>query len=642
MLRIFFAITVLQLLVVIRWGQDEMRREQEAIQAIGRTIVDERSLVKRAQEASEKLKQQRLARLIDPFQSPLPSSSHEAASALFSVLRKWWQGAAMDPSMVEDSDSCLARSSQQDLLLAVSSTAVTVEGPDYGGGIVTWKFPEEAEDEEEAIYCVFGRIKRPARVDVAGGNKVVSCQAPPHVHYLQQAESLRSVAATYGMTIDDILRLNVNIGDPNKVFLGQKIALSEEQTPMFLAHPRLSASSRHYYRYISVELESIRPHSSLLRGGETLTLRGSGFVSSTEPCRSVCRVGNLRIVANVVSSSEMTCVVPSRWRVNTVESSGRSSEGTGDSCLGEVSCGQAAVEVSMNGKDFTRSGLFLTYSRAPICLLPMLEKGQLLKRYRLLKSHVVLPVWSSEHGEETESILRLVKRWKSVKGVAGVSLVTSLPLPLGLEGVNVIQQDSSSWVKSATRTLSVGEETALLRMLLCLGLEHMKGEEEIDYLTVASPYALVRNDLSIALSSLEAEAAGKFSLIGSASFVPLHLEAGGANGGEDASSIKLPASSQSVAFVSFPMSAVRSICKSQDSLTSPLNLLRNNRTRLVDASSAVTAQVENGRGGFLGMWKSSSGKRPGEERDRTARASGDLEAPGPNLFDYANWALRIC
>ena len=66
----------------------------------------------------------------------------------------------------------------------------------------------------------------------------------------------------------------------------------------------------------------------------------------------------------------------------------------------------------MNGKDFTRSGLFLTYSRAPICLLPMLEKGQLLKRYRLCTAHVVLPVWSSEHGEETEIsplILRSVK-----------------------------------------------------------------------------------------------------------------------------------------------------------------------------------------------------------------------------------------
>ena len=70
----------------------------------------------------------------------------------------------------------------------------------------------------------------------------------------------------------------------------------------------------------------------------------------------------------------------------------------------------------------------------------------------------------------------------------------------------MIQQDPSSWIKSATRTLSVGEATVLLRRLLCLGLEHMKGEEEIDYLTAASPYALFRNDLSIALSSLEAEA----------------------------------------------------------------------------------------------------------------------------------------
>uniref|UniRef100_A0A7S0ND22 LysM domain-containing protein n=1 Tax=Hanusia phi TaxID=3032 RepID=A0A7S0ND22_9CRYP len=433
------------------------------------------------------------------------------------------------------------------------------------------------------------------------------------------------------MTADEILKLNVNIGDPNKVFLGQRIRLSEERAPMFLAHPRLLASSRHYYKYLSLVLESIRPHSSLIAGGAMLTLQGSGFVSSHETCMTVCSFGGTRVAAKVLSSSEMLCLAPPRWQVFALQ--GSSADPRDGGCAGEVSCGQAAVEVSINGRDLTRSGLFLTYSRAPLCVLPMLEEGKLISRYRLFTSRVVLPVWSSSPSEkELESMRRSIQRWRILRGVADVALValnSSLPSLLGLDGVHVIRQDPSSEADQAGGRSSLEEEAILLRRLVCMGLNDMdgKGEEQADYLTAASPFALLNVDFSVALSSLQAEG-GNFSLIGRAPPRPLDHQSESENNSGDASARSKAVSASSVDFVAFPYSTVQSICKAENSLRRPLDLLRNEWTRLVDGSSSVSVEVGHGLQGFLGKTDPTSGTQPGK--------------PRASMLDYANWVLRNC
>ena len=68
----------------------------------------------------------------------------------------------------------------------------------------------------------------------------LSCRAPAQVVVLEQGGSLRAIAAAAGLSIDGLLRLNPEIIDPNKVFVGQRIAVKPSSLPLRLEHPSLS------------------------------------------------------------------------------------------------------------------------------------------------------------------------------------------------------------------------------------------------------------------------------------------------------------------------------------------------------------------------------------------------------------------
>jgi peptidoglycan endopeptidase LytE len=47
------------------------------------------------------------------------------------------------------------------------------------------------------------------------------------IYTVQKGDTLRILAARFGTTVDDLVRLNPNITDPNKIYVGQKLSMPD-------------------------------------------------------------------------------------------------------------------------------------------------------------------------------------------------------------------------------------------------------------------------------------------------------------------------------------------------------------------------------------------------------------------------------
>jgi peptidoglycan DL-endopeptidase LytE len=69
------------------------------------------------------------------------------------------------------------------------------------------------------------RIYEGQRLVVPKASTPAPTPAPGQTYIVQRGDTLRIIAARFGTTVDELLKLNPNITDPNKIFVGQKLVL---------------------------------------------------------------------------------------------------------------------------------------------------------------------------------------------------------------------------------------------------------------------------------------------------------------------------------------------------------------------------------------------------------------------------------
>ena len=170
---------------------------------------------------------------------------------------------------------------------------------------------------------------------------------------------------------------------------GQRIAISAASVRLVLEHSLLKGQTppAFNYAYFNLEIQAAYPVSSDIRGGVTITLTGVGFSAApfgTDPCQVACQIGSARVAATFVPSATassatvagrgerdlgyLLCTTPhARHVLARVGGEGRNGQWAGCGA-GEVVCGAAGLEVTINGLDLTRSGLMLALFRQPVCL----------------------------------------------------------------------------------------------------------------------------------------------------------------------------------------------------------------------------------------------------------------------------------
>ena len=150
--------------------------------------------------------------------------------------------------------------------------------------------------------------------------------------------------------------------------MGQRIAIRPGSVSLSLQHPWLPALARlgFTYSYVDLQIDAALPVSADVRGGVRISLSGLGFVPPGEgmPCDVACQIGEVRVAATYVpgvdagrggagggaGATSLVCVSPPGHKAL--------GDRAGAGCrAGEVVCGSVGLEVTVNGHDFTRSGL---------------------------------------------------------------------------------------------------------------------------------------------------------------------------------------------------------------------------------------------------------------------------------------------
>lgn len=59
----------------------------------------------------------------------------------------------------------------------------------------------------------------------------LSANSPPNDYKIQKGDTLSAIAQRNNMSVDQLLKINPNIKDPNKIFIGQSLTLSGQPSP---------------------------------------------------------------------------------------------------------------------------------------------------------------------------------------------------------------------------------------------------------------------------------------------------------------------------------------------------------------------------------------------------------------------------
>jgi LysM repeat protein len=160
------------------------------------------------------------------------------------------------------------------------------------------------------VWCSFGsvRVKGEVAAEISAGDKpgagrmgVVRCRAPAQVARVQSGESVGRLAAAHGLALETLAKLNPEVADLSKVFVGQALRLAAARVPLSLALPggasfrapqdfdldTAGAGQPWSYSYVRLSLSALAPLAAPAAGGTLVTLHGEGFTSAL--CKTFCR-----------------------------------------------------------------------------------------------------------------------------------------------------------------------------------------------------------------------------------------------------------------------------------------------------------------------------------------------------------------
>ena len=90
------------------------------------------------------------------------------------------------------------------------------------------------------MWCSFGSVRVLGEVaaEISAGDKpgagrmgVVRCRAPAQVARVQSGESVGRLAAANGLALETLAKLNPEVADLSKVFVGQALRLAAARVP---------------------------------------------------------------------------------------------------------------------------------------------------------------------------------------------------------------------------------------------------------------------------------------------------------------------------------------------------------------------------------------------------------------------------
>lgn len=156
------------------------------------------------------------------------------------------------------------------------------------------------------MWCSFGSVRVLGEVaaEISAGDKpgagrmgVVRCRAPAQVARVQSGESVGRLAAANGLALETLAKLNPEVADLSKVFVGQALRLAAARVPLSLALPGgasfrapqegAGAGQPWSYSYVRLTLSALAPLAAPAAGGTLVTLHGEGFTSAL--CKTFCR-----------------------------------------------------------------------------------------------------------------------------------------------------------------------------------------------------------------------------------------------------------------------------------------------------------------------------------------------------------------
>ena len=176
----------------------------------------------------------------------------------------------------------------------------------------------------------------------------------------------------------------------------------------------MGALSSSFEFMASLAVTAVSPSSGVQQGGSSLTVVGRGFYSSGVPS---CRFGAALVPATVVSNTTLQCTTPS-WHA-----------------LGAVS-----VEVTMNGLEFSASGIQFHYSLLPVVSAVFPARGP-------ERGGTEVFVFGSNFGGSTGTLFCLFGRLAPVPATWISSEVCSCISPAS--GVDVVSVEVSCGVWAA-------------------------------------------------------------------------------------------------------------------------------------------------------------------------------------------------